>query len=41
MPVVTVGGTIAAILPLKAADFCRSEAGRDSLLLSATRMEDT
>jgi tRNA(Ile)-lysidine synthetase-like protein len=41
MPVVTVNGAIAAILPVKAAAFCRPEPGRDSLLLSATRMEDT
>jgi tRNA(Ile)-lysidine synthase len=41
MPVVTVNGAIAAILPVKAAAFCRPKPGRDSLLLSATRMEDT
>lgn len=40
LPVVCSGDQILAVLPLRTAAFCRPEVGRDSLLLSATRMED-
>lgn len=40
LPVLCSGDAILAVLPLKTAALCRPEAGRDSILLSATRMED-
>jgi tRNA(Ile)-lysidine synthase len=40
LPVVSMGDTVLAILPLRVAKDFTPGAGRDSLLLSATRMED-
>ena len=40
MPLVWDSHTLLAVLPLRAAAFCRPTEGTDSVLLSATRMED-
>lgn len=40
LPVVSMGDTVLAVLPWKCAAFCRARAGSDSLILTATRMED-